>query len=305
MNANLSSMRFVDSTNPQAHGNMRTLMSRVHGGREHVLAERFRMHLVGMYASQVGREWNSRGRSECDVVHHINVNLSGRRQVVSDGRVFELAPREAWFLPANTPVERRCSESCEVVFFRFFCECLPGVDPLLDWKGREPRRICAIDPAEWRGWLAEDKGLGISSILGLRGRLLWWLVQAIPELDEVIALHLASHSKFSGVFQYIEDHLGADLRLADLVAVQGGSPGAFAAAFTRGTGVSPKEYLKRRLNQEAIRWVMGSNLRMKEIAEKLRFNDEYYFSRFFQKQNGVPPLRYRNLFQSADSDPRG
>jgi len=298
-------MKHVDSTNPQANANMRTLMSQVHGGREYGLAERFRLHLLGMYASRVGLEWNSRGRSETDVVHHINVNLSGRRQVVSDGRVFELAPGEAWYLPANAPVERRCRETCEIVFFRFFCECLPGVDPLLDWKGREPRRICAIDPAEWRGWLAEDKVLGIASILGLRGRLLWWLVQAIPELDEVIALHLASHSKFSGVFQYIEDHLGADLRLADLAAVQGGSPGAFATAFTRGTGVSPKEYLKRRLNQEAIRWVMGSSLRMKDIAEKLRFSDEYYFSRFFQKQNGVPPLRYRNLVQSADSDPRG
>lgn len=292
-------MKFVDSTNPQANANMRTLMSEVHGGREHGLAERFRLHLLGMYVSRVGLEWSSEGRSESDVVHHINVNLTGRREVVSNGRVFELAPGEAWLLPANTPVERRCRETCEIVFFRFFCECLPGVDPLLDWKGREPRRICAIDPAEWRGWLAEYKGLGIASILGLRGRLLWWMVQAIPELDEVIALHLASHSKFSGIFQYIEDHLGADLRLADLAAVQGGSPGAFAASFTRGTGVSPKEYLKRRLNQEAIRWVMGSNLRMKDIAEKLRFNDEYYFSRFFQKQNGVPPLRYRNLVQSA------
>ena len=44
---------------------------------------------------------------------------------------------------------------------------------------------------------------------------------------------------------------------------------------------------------------MSSNLKMKDIAEKLRFNDEYYFSRFFQKQNGAPPLRYRGMFQSA------
>ena len=129
--------------------------------------------------------------------------------------------------------------------------------------------------------------------------MLWWIVQAIPELDEVISQHLVSHSKFSGVFQYIEDHLGADLRLSDLAEVYGTSPGAFAVAFTRSTGISPKEYLKRRLNQEAIRWVMNSDLKMREIAEKLRFNDEYYFSRFFQKHNGSPPLRYRSMFQSA------
>ena len=292
-------MKSVDTTNPQAHAHIRTLTSQVHGGREHNLAERFRMHLVGMYSTTVGREWDSGGKSESDVVHHINVNLSGRRQVICHGRTYDLGPGEAWFLPANTPVERRCDETCEVVFFKFFCECLPGVDPLLDWKDREPRRMRSIDVAEWRTWLENDKSLGIASILGLRGRLMWWMVQTIPELDEVIELHLAGHSRFSEVFQHIEEHLGADLRLSDLAEVYGISPGAFAAAFTRSTGVSPKEYLNRRLNQEAIRWVINSDLKMKEIAEKLYFNDEYYFSRFFQKHNGTPPLRYRSMFQSA------
>jgi AraC-like DNA-binding protein/uncharacterized cupin superfamily protein len=296
-------MKQVDTTNPQAHAQMRTLTSEVHGGREHHLAERLRMHLVGMYSTTVGREWSSGGNSESDCVHHINVNLSGRRQVVCRGRAYDLAPGEAWFLPANTPVERRCEETCEIVFLKFFCECLPGVDPLLDWKDREPRRMRAIDVAEWRTWLENDKPLGIASILGLRGRLMWWLVQTIPELDEVIALHLANHSRFAAVFQYIEDHLGADLRLADLADVHGTTPGAFATAFSRSTGISPKEYLTRRLNQEAIRWVMNSELKMKVIAEKLRFNDEYYFSRFFQKQNGIPPLRYRGQFQPARQGP--
>jgi len=295
-------MHRPDTTDPRTYEHGRTLTSEAQGGRDHELAERFRMHLVGMYANKVGREWSSDGKSESDSVHHINVNLSGRRQVVCRGRIYELEAGEAWYLPANTPVERRCRESCEVVYFKFFCECLPGVDPLLDWKDREPRRMRAIDVAEWRTWLDGDKRPGIANILGLRGRLMWWLVQTIPEFDAVISQHLANHSRFSAVFQYIEDHLGADLRLADLANVHGSSPGAFAAAFTRSTGISPKEYLKRRLNQEAIRWVMSSEIKMKEIAERLRFNDEYYFSRFFQKQNGSPPLRYRTRFRSARLD---
>ena len=298
------SMKSTDTTNPQAHAHMRTLTSGMHGGREHNLAERFRMHLVGMYSTTVGREWDSGGQSESDVVHHINVNLSGHRQVALGGRTYDLKPGEAWYLPANTPVERRCRQTCEIVFFKFFCECLPGVDPLLDWKNREPRRMRAIDVAEWRTWLENDKPLGIASILGLRGRLMWWLVQTIPELDEVIAQHLTRNLRFAEVFQYIEEHLGADLRLADLAEVHGTTPGAFSAAFTRSTGTSPKEYLRRRLNQEAILWVMTSNLKMKEIAEKLRFSDEYYFSRFFQKQNGSPPLRYRSQSESAPNGPR-
>lgn len=294
-------MRQVDTTNPNTYLQARTLTSRKHGVRAHNLAERFRMHLIGIYANVVGPEWGSNGACESDRVHHINLNLSGRRQLVFQGRVHDLEPGEAWFLPAHTPVERRCEETCEVLYFRFFCECLPGVDPLLDWKERQPRRMCSIDPSEWVDWLEDGKAVGISSILGLRGRLMWWLVECIPEFDEVIFRHLSSHSRFSTVFQYIEDHLGADLRLADLADVHGNTPGAFAAAFTRSTGVSPKEYLTRRLNQEAIRWVMGSDLKIKEIADKLRFSDEFYFSRFFQKHNGSPPLRYRGLLKSGST----
>ena len=74
-------MKPVDTTNPQAHENMRTLVSQGSGGREHNLAERFRMHLVGMYAITVGQKWSSNGKSEGDVVHHINVNILRPRRI--------------------------------------------------------------------------------------------------------------------------------------------------------------------------------------------------------------------------------
>lgn len=292
-------MQSVDTTDPRAHMNARILTSEMHGAREHHLAESFRLHVIGMYANTVNQEWSSNGKAESDSVHHININLSGRRQVRCGGRTYHLEPSEAWFLPANTPVERHCEEECELIFFKFFCECLPGVDPLLDWEEREPRKIRMIHAEEWQNFLEHDHPLGIATILGLRGRLMWWLVQGIPELDKVIAKHLEKHSRFSEVFRYIESHLGADLRLADLADVYGTSPSAFAASFTRSTGISPKEYLQRRINQEAIRLVINSELKMKEIAEKLHFNDEYYFSRFFQKHNEASPLKYRSQFKST------
>ncbi|MCU0797047.1 MAG: AraC family transcriptional regulator [Akkermansiaceae bacterium] len=292
-------MRATDTTDPRTYEHVRIHTSQMHGGREHNVAERFRMHLIGMYSNTVGPEWSSGGRSEGDCVHHINLNLTGRRRVIFRGKTYDLNPGEAWYLPANTPVERYCEEICEIVYFKFFCECLPGVDPLLDWETREPRRMRKIDVNEWRTWLESDKPIGIASILGLRGRLMWWMVQAIPELDAAISQHLAKHSRFSKVLHHIESHLGADLRLADLAQVHGTGTAAFSAAFVRSTGISPKEYLNRRLNQEAIRWVLTSGLKMKEIAENLRFNDEYYFSRFFQKQNGISPLRYRSLLSGT------
>lgn len=71
---------------------MRTLMNQFHGGREHSLAERFRMHLIGMCSATTGREWDSNGGCGTDIVHQINVSLSGRRQVVFRGKAYHLAP---------------------------------------------------------------------------------------------------------------------------------------------------------------------------------------------------------------------
>jgi len=286
-------MKLIDTTDARAHTRMRTLVNSASEERECQLAGKFRIHLVGMYFAEVGSEWGSDGKQQSDYLHHIEVVLSGRRQVVHERVIHALEPGQVWFLPGNTPVERRCKEECEVLFFKLSCEWLPGVDPLLDWPGREPRKISGFDPAEWRRWLKPDRTIGVAGLLELRGRLLSWMAVAVPEIDEVITRHLETHTQFTEVFKFIERNLGADLRLGPLAKTYGTTLDAFSMAFSRSTGMSPKDFLTRRLNQEALQWVINSDLKMKEIADKLRFSDEYYFSRFFKKLNGCSPAAYR------------
>ena len=291
-------MKLIDTTDAKAHAGLRNLTSSA-GERESWLAAKFRIHLVGMYFAGVGPEWGSDGKQQGDFLHHIEVALSGKRQVVHNGKVYDLNPGQVWLLPGNTPVERRCEESCEVLFFKLNCEWLPGVDPLLDWPDREPRLIGGFEPADWRGWVEPEKKINAADLLRLRGQLLLWMTAAVPEIGEVIARHLDTHTQFTEIFKFIEQNLGADLRIASLAAVYGTSQDAFSMAFKRSTGMSPKDYMTRRLNQKALQCVINTNLQMKEIAEQLHFSDEYYFSRFFQKLNGAPPSRYRKDFKNS------
>lgn len=286
-------MKLTDTTDPSAYAGMKTLVCNASAARETALAEKFRIHLLGMYTSEIGKEWSSHGKRQGDYLHHIDITLSGHRQVVWGDQTHDLEPGQIWFLPGNTPVERRCEKPCKVLFFRFCCECLPGVDPLLDWPGREPRQAARCDVAEWLEWTKEDRSIGVADLLLLRGRLLTWLVTAVPELDDVVSRHIASHSQFTGVFDLIERQLGADLRLSALAETYGTTVEAFSMAFSRGTGMSPKEYLTRRLNQEALQLVINTDLKLKQVAEHLRFTDEFYFSRFFKKLNGCSPKDYR------------
>ena len=116
-------MKLIDTTDAKAHASMRNLISSA-GEREARLAAKFRIHLVGMYFTEVSPEWSSDGIEQGDFLHHIDLALSGRRQIVHQGRVYDLNPGQVWFLPGNTPVERRCDERCEVLFFKLnLLEC--------------------------------------------------------------------------------------------------------------------------------------------------------------------------------------
>lgn len=290
-------MKRIDTTDARCHVGMKILVSESILLQEYQLADQFRIHLSGMYFSSLGPEWDSAGQRQGDYLHHFDVSLSGRRQVVHDGQVHHIEPGQVWFFPGNTPVERRCQESFEVVFFKFSCECLPGVDPLLDWPGRGTRLVGTCDVDEWRGWLEPGRVFGVMELLKLRSCLLSWLVTAVPELDEVIAQHLRMNVQFAAVFELIEKELGADLRMPKLAKAYGTTDKLFCKEFVRNTGISPKDYVMRRLNQEALQWVINSKCSIVEIAEKLRFTDQFYFSRFFKKFNGVPPSSYRQRFR--------
>ena len=257
------------------------------------IAENFRIRLAGLYYSEGGPEWSSQGRAESDFLHHIDVTLSGHRRIVHNGKVIELEPGWVWYLPGCVPVERRCHEPFRVYFLKFRCEWLPGVDPLLDWPGRRPIRLGRWNEKALLGDWQFEPGKEVRSLLVIQAQIQSWLAKALPELDEIIINHIQTHGRFKPVFELIEERLGADLRVETLATTLRLPLSAFSMAFARSTGLSPKAYLNRRLNQEALKLLIRSDALIKEIAGQLRFADEYYFSRFFRKLNGLSPAAYR------------
>lgn len=294
-----AALKQVDTTDDSAYEGTRPLTCHPHAERDSRLADHFRIHLAGMYFSEIGPGWDSGGKRQSDYLHHIDIGISGRRHVVHEGKLHDMLPGQVWFLPGNTPVERRCKERCEVLFFKLSCDWLPGVDPLLDWPDRSPRLAGTCDVTEWLAWQNPAREIGVAQLLHLRARTLCWITAAIPELGTVISNHLDTTAQFTGVFDLIEKNLGADLRLPTLAAVCGKTPEAFSMSFIRSTGISPKDYVMRRLNQEALKLVLNTDIHIKEISQKLRFTDEFYFSRFFKNMNGCSPSAYRKRFRDG------
>jgi len=209
-------VRLEDSTSTTAREVRRTILNGESAQVQLDLLERLRIHLIGIFYTEVGPEWSSQGQQESDYLHHIDLTVTGRRQVVFRGEVLDMEPGAAFWLPGNTPLERRYREPCKVLFFKLRCEWPPGVDPLLDWEGRRPGPIAQFDSNYWRPWRRPKHKPTFNELLQVQARILDWIAWDVPNLDEVILQHVQKHSQFTTVFNLIERKLAPNLRIEEL-----------------------------------------------------------------------------------------
>jgi len=69
----------------------------------------------------------------------------------------------------------------------------------------------------------------------------------------------------------------------------------FIRKFQAATGQTPWQYINRRRILQAKELLTQKDLSIKQIANRLGFNDPNYFSRLFKSQTGVTASRYRDL----------
>lgn len=81
--------------------------------------------------------------------------------------------------------------------------------------------------------------------------------------------------------------------LAEMVrATKVGRPALFRL-FRRYLGVTPYQYLLRQKMNRAARDLIGSDVLVKEVAQRLGFDDPLHFSRVFKRVHGIAPAHLR------------
>ena len=92
--------------------------------------------------------------------------------------------------------------------------------------------------------------------------------------------------------QRIEDDPSAPLSLADLARDSGASRYRFLRAFARELGMTPHAYIMQRRLSHARRLIL-EGMALAEIATACGFSDQSHLNRYFVRQFGVTPRRYR------------
>lgn len=95
--------------------------------------------------------------------------------------------------------------------------------------------------------------------------------------------------------QYMKNNLDKRLTVEDMACLTHLSVSHFSKLFRKSTGMPPIDYFIHLKMQKACHLLRTTDLRIKQIAALLGYEDPYYFSRLFKKNNNNSPEEFRSV----------
>lgn len=92
---------------------------------------------------------------------------------------------------------------------------------------------------------------------------------------------------------YIEDNLSSPLRIEHVSQELGISSRHLSRLFHSQLGQTFVQYIQERRVQKAKKWLLSSDIAIKDIAKRTGFDSVHYFTRVFTKKLGVAPAKFR------------
>lgn len=93
----------------------------------------------------------------------------------------------------------------------------------------------------------------------------------------------------------IHEYYNTGITLDEIAAKLGITPEYLGTKFRTETGITFSNYMKDYRITKAKELLLGTNLKLYEIADRVGYNDPKYFSRVFKEETGQIPADYRKL----------
>lgn len=101
------------------------------------------------------------------------------------------------------------------------------------------------------------------------------------------------HNISEKIIDLVQHHYDTDLTLEECASRLHYNANYLSSVFRKETGYSFSEYLSMYRFKMAKKWLSDTEIPIKDIASKLRYNNPQNFIRSFRKQEGITPGQYR------------
>ena len=101
------------------------------------------------------------------------------------------------------------------------------------------------------------------------------------------------------ICHYIENNLEEDLSLVRLAEIHYFNPSYLSHFFKQEQGINLSEYIDRCRIRKARELLNNSDLKVREVSEKVGYHTAHSFTRFFKKMTGMTPKEYRDSLSKS------
>lgn len=103
----------------------------------------------------------------------------------------------------------------------------------------------------------------------------------------------AENDLLQKVIAFMKNNLHKNIQISEFALTCNCSCSNIYKLFKQNIGSSPQDFFIHLKMDRARKYLIQTNLKVKEIGAKLGYDDPYYFSRIFTKHMGLSPANYR------------
>lgn len=111
-------------------------------------------------------------------------------------------------------------------------------------------------------------------------------------IDSALDLDRSRRTSLVEIKEFIDCHYNEALTIGQLAGMANICPKYFVDLFKKTFGQTTIDYLTHVRMNHAKRYLAESDDRLRDIAQRVGYKDEFYFSRIFKKKVGISPSEY-------------
>lgn len=215
----------------------------------------------------------------------------------TDTETIQMMPGYVYLIPSKTKLAYGCTR-LKKLFFNIKLTTPTEKEDILSSVGRILQ--VRYDPSDLDTLRNNFNSNDCFAVIQVQSLLYKNLFRLLTE-NNATPISLSKHSALvKRAIRYIIGHARTTLTIKELSNILYVSESKLRTSFEVETGISIGRFIDSCVMQKARQLLENSYLSISEISSQLGFCDQFYFSRQFKKNYGIPPSAHRRKYRKTD-----